>query len=86
MGKALANRCFLCEGEEKAIGNLLVHCQKARILWGERNRVAFPDVAFSVYRMKMVFLCDLWSWSNMYIYDRVYSLRDFFFLTLLGCK
>ena len=32
-GRALANKCFLCEEDEETIEHLSVHCKKARILW-----------------------------------------------------
>ena len=32
-GRALANRCFLCEDDEEDINHLLLHCKKARMLW-----------------------------------------------------
>ena len=32
-GRSLANRCYLCENEEETIEHLLVHCQRARLLW-----------------------------------------------------
>ena len=32
-GRALANRCFLCEEDEEDINHLLIHCTKARMLW-----------------------------------------------------
>ena len=32
-GRALANRCFLCEEYEETINHLLVHYKKARMLW-----------------------------------------------------
>ena len=31
-GRALANRCFLCEDDKETIDHLLVHCKKARML------------------------------------------------------
>ena len=32
-GRALANRCFLCEADEETIEHLLIHCKKAKTLW-----------------------------------------------------
>ena len=32
-GRALANRCFLCEEDEEDINHLLLHCKKVRMLW-----------------------------------------------------
>ena len=32
-GRALANRCFLCEEKEEDINHLLLHCKKAKMLW-----------------------------------------------------
>ena len=32
-GRALANRCFLCEDDEEDINHLLIHYKKARMLW-----------------------------------------------------
>ena len=31
--RKLANRCFLCEEDEKSIDHLLVHCPSAWMLW-----------------------------------------------------
>ena len=33
-GRTLVNRCFLCEEEEEMVDHLLVHCCKARLMWG----------------------------------------------------
>ena len=32
----------------------------------ERNRVTFDNDAFSAHRMKMSFICNLWSLANVY--------------------
>ena len=32
-GRALANRCFMCEEDEETIEHLLIHCKKAKTLW-----------------------------------------------------
>ena len=32
-GRALVNRCFLCEEDEETIEHLLIHYKKARMLW-----------------------------------------------------
>ena len=32
-GMAFANRCFLCEEDEKTIDHLLIHCKSAKMLW-----------------------------------------------------
>ena len=85
----------LCEGNSSFLERFL--CGKASqegldgsplcifwtILW-ERNRLAFEDVNISVNRMKYTFLCNLWSWVNLYSVGRPRSLVDFF--TWVGCK
>ena len=32
-GRALANRCFLCEEEEETIDYLLLHCPSVEMFW-----------------------------------------------------
>ena len=32
-GRALANRCCLCDEDEETIDHLLIHCKTARMLW-----------------------------------------------------
>ena len=32
-GRALANRCCLCEEDEETIDHLLIYCKIARMLW-----------------------------------------------------
>ena len=46
-GRALANRCFLCEEDEEDINHLLLHCKKARMLW---------DLFLSIVGASWVFL------------------------------
>ena len=53
-------------------------------VWQARNRVAFEDVALSTHRMKITFLCILWSWANLYSVDNTDSLVDF--LVWLGYR
>ena len=43
-------------------------------IWRERNRVVFEDVNISINRMKSTFLCNLWSWVNLYSVERPRSL------------
>ena len=51
-------------------------------VWRERNRVAFDIEVFSALRLKGSFICNLWSWSNVYSGVRDRSLLDF--LTWMG--
>ena len=53
-------------------------------VWQARNRVAFEDVASFAHRMKITFLCTLWSWANLYSVDNTNSLMDF--LVWLGYR
>ena len=46
-------------------------------VWQARNRAAFEDVAPSAHRMKITFLCTLWSRANLYSVDNIDSLVDF---------
>ena len=52
-------------------------------IWRERNYIAFENKDLSAKRMKASFICNLWSWSNVYIVKRPRTLVDFF--TWLGC-
>ena len=47
-------------------------------VWQVRNRAAFEDIASSAHRMKVTFLCTLWSTANLYSVDNTDSLVDFF--------
>ena len=53
-------------------------------IWWERNYIAFENKGLSAQRMKASFICNLCSWSNVYIVERPRSLVDF--LTWLGCR
>ena len=46
-------------------------------VWQARNRVVFEDVAPSAHRMKITFLCTLWSRANLCSVDNSDSLVDF---------
>ena len=41
-GWSLANRCFLCLSHEEAIDHILLHCEKAKVLW---------ELLFSLFRV-----------------------------------
>ena len=47
-------------------------------VWKERNRIAFNNEEFSVHRLKYSFVCNLWSWTKLYIDVGPLSLIDFF--------
>ena len=51
-------------------------------IWRERNNIAFDNRELSAQRMKALFLCNYWSWTNMHMANRPRSLVDF--LTWLG--
>ena len=44
----------------------------------------FDNKEFSAQRVKSFFLCNLLSWSNVHIVERLRSLVNF--LTWLGCR
>ena len=53
-------------------------------VWKVRNRATFEDIAHSAHRMKVTFLCTLWSWVNLYGVDNTDALVDF--LVWLGYR
>ena len=46
--------------------------------------MAFEDAAPSAQRMKVTFLCTLWSWANVFSVDNTDSLVEF--LVWLGYR
>ena len=49
-------------------------------LWRKRNRVVFENEISSVQRIRATFLSNLWYWANLYSFDNMNSLVDFFYL------
>ena len=49
-GRALANRCCLCEEDEEKIDHLLIHCKMVRMLW---------DLFLSTIETSWVFPCSV---------------------------
>ena len=46
-------------------------------IWCERNNNAFDNKDFLAQMMKVLFLCNYWSWTNIYMANRLRSLVDF---------
>ena len=53
-------------------------------LWCARNRLAFENKVTSAQRIKINFISNLWSLTNLFGNDTTNSVLDF--LTWLGCK
>ena len=47
-------------------------------MWKKRDRIAFDNEEFSVYRLKYSFVCSLWSWTKLYTDADLLSLINFF--------
>ena len=64
-GRALANRCFLCEEGEETIDHLLLHCSKAKIL---------SDLLLAIFGVSWVFPLSvketLLSWHGSFVGKR----------------
>ena len=59
-GRALANRCFLCEEDEEDINHLLIHCKKARMLWDLLLSIVGTSWVFPASVIQMLLL----SWQG----------------------
>ena len=46
-------------------------------IWKERNRTSFENVKLSIQRLKFLFLCNLLTWTKMFISERLMSIVDF---------
>ena len=46
-------------------------------IWKERNRRSFENVELSIQRLKYLFLCNLLSWTKLFIGERLTSIVDF---------
>ena len=51
------------------------------IIWTERNRRTFENEVLSDHRLKVLFMCSLYSWSKLFIGDR--SMFFFYFIDWL---
>ena len=61
-GRALANRCFLCEEEEETIEHLLIHCSKAKMLWN-----LFLMIVGSSWVFLLSVLHTFLAWQGAYV-------------------
>ena len=46
-------------------------------VWKERNRIAFDNEELSIQRMKNYFVCNFFSWTNLFIDEGLLSLINF---------
>ena len=46
-------------------------------VWKERNHIDFRDGIVDVQKLKLSFVCNLWSWNSLYIDEETSSLIGF---------
>ena len=63
--------------KRKKIWGVAPICFFFLIIWKERNKRLFWNVELSNQRLKVLFLCSLFSWSKLFIRERSMSLFDF---------
>ena len=48
------------------------------LVWKEKNMIAFDNEELSIQRMKNSFVCNLWSWTKLFIDEGPLLLINFF--------
>ena len=46
-------------------------------IWKERNNISFDDEKNSIHRLKHSFLCNIWTWSKLFLVFSPPSVVDF---------
>ena len=44
------------------------------MVWKERNRLAFKGGVLNIQKLKNFFVCNLWSWTKLYLGEEAFSL------------
>ena len=47
------------------------------MVWKKRNRLAFRGGVLDIQKLNNYFVCNLWSWTRLYIGEESLSLLDF---------
>ena len=63
--------------KRKRLGELLLYAFFFWIIWKERNGRSFENEELSNHGLKVLFLCRLFPWSNLFIGNKLMSLFDF---------
>ena len=46
-------------------------------IWKKRNRRSFENVEFSIQRLKYLFLCNLLTWTKLFVGEKLMFIVDF---------
>ena len=67
----------LLEENRKKFGGRLLYTSYGQ--FGKRNRRSFENVELSIQRLKYLFLCNLLTWTKLFIGERLMSIVDFIY-------